>query len=110
MRKAVGQLMVFSNAVAGYEKQFNDWYDHIHISEVKRVAPEIISAKRFNLTIISIPSEQRDWQYLTIYEVPNEYLNDVLERINAAIVNGEMNISDAAEQLSSLVIFADEMY
>lgn len=41
--------------VAGYEEQFNDWYDHMHIPEVKRAAPENISVKRFNLTIISIP-------------------------------------------------------
>lgn len=101
-----GQLVVFSNVVAGREAEFNKWYSDVHVPDVLRAAPEIKSAKRYALNTIALPEGQSGWQYMTVYEVAAEQLQGVLERMNAAMANGEFEMSDAADVTSIALLYA----
>lgn len=102
----LGQLVVFSNAVAGREDEFNKWYSAVHVPDVLRAAPEIKSAKRYALNTIALPAGQSGWQYMTVYEVAAEQLQGVLERMNAAMAGGEFEMSDAADAMSVALFYA----
>lgn len=102
----LGQLVVFSNAVAGREDEFNKWYSAVHVPDTLRVAPEIQSAKRYSLNTIALQQGQSGWQYMTVYEVAAEKLQAVLERMNVAMANGELEMSDAADVTSVTLLYA----
>ncbi|MDB6062895.1 MAG: hypothetical protein JWM78_2998 [Verrucomicrobiaceae bacterium] len=101
---AQGQLVVFSNAVAGREEEFNTWYSDVHVPEVLKAAPQIKSAKRFSLNTIAVQDGVKGWQFMTIYDIDAADLQPVMESMGAAMANGEFNMSDSGD-LSTITMF-----
>ena len=104
---AQGQLVVFSNALAGREDEFNAWYSDVHIPEVLKAAPQIKSAKRFSLNTIAVAEGVKGWQYLTVYEIDAQDVQGVLESMGAAMANGEFNMSDSGDMSSITMFYAN---
>lgn len=105
----LGQLMVFTNAVPGREAEFSKWYSDVHVPDVCRAAPEIKSAQRFELNPIALLEGQSGWGYLTVYEIAAENLQTVLERMNAAMINGEIEMTDSADLTSITMYYANPL-
>lgn len=63
-------FVVQTNAEAGRDDDFNDWYSNVHIPEILAL-PGFVAAQRFLLARIpgDPASESYAYQYLTIYEV-----------------------------------------
>ncbi|WP_043113433.1 DUF4286 family protein [Solimonas soli] len=100
-----GQLLVFSNAKPGAEAEFNAWYDRQHVPDTLRIAPEIHSAQRFSLNTIAAAPGAPTWQYVTLYEVDAEHVDEVLQRMNEAMAGGKIPMSDTAELSSVTVLY-----
>jgi hypothetical protein len=65
-----GVLVVMTNAVAGKEDEFTDWYDNVHIPELLQV-PGIVAAQRFNAEP-SADGQVPPQAFLTLYELDGD--------------------------------------
>ncbi len=88
-------MMVYTNPVEGKEDEYNEWYSNVHLSEVLGL-PGFVGAQRFELTD---PSAQGapPHKYLAVYELETDDPNKPSEALNAALVAGELNMSDALD-------------
>lgn len=89
-------FLVFTNAVAGRDDEFNRWYDEIHVPDILDLSG-VVSAQRYSLQ----PSERPKMapnptahRYLTIYEVERDG-NLVLQDMIAKSLSGTMALSEA---------------
>jgi hypothetical protein len=98
------RLIVFTDAVAGREDEFNDWYTNRHIGDVVAV-PGVASAQRFELK--SIFGGEFRHRYLAIYEIDAEdYEAAVREILNRANTDA-MPLSDALESSIAFAVFQE---
>ena len=74
--EAVGQsptrhlFFALTNADAGREVEFNEWYDRYHLREVLTYLPEFVRGQRYVLAPDQRPQQPApQWKYIAIYEV-----------------------------------------
>ena len=60
---ATAVLLVLTNPVAGQEKEYNEWYDNIHLREVCAL-PGFTGARRYRLA-----SGESPQKYLALYDI-----------------------------------------
>ncbi len=87
-------LVVQSNAVAGTDATFNDWYDNVHLGEVLNLAG-FVAAERFQVEgdPVAGSSEHR---YLALYELETDDPQGAMTALGAA-AQGSMDISDTLD-------------
>jgi hypothetical protein len=71
-------LVVQSNPVAGLEKEYNDWYNNIHIPGILKI-PGFTGAQRFTLD----DEKASTWKYMAIYEFETEDLAATIGALQA---------------------------
>ena len=73
MEDMLKRVMVFSNAVAGRDEEFNDWYDNRHLQDVIAV-DGVRSALRYELVEGSPMTRGGPSQhlYLAVYEIEGD--------------------------------------
>jgi len=89
------RLIVFTDAVAGQQADYDDWYNNVHLGDVAAV-PGVVSAQRFRLRTPvagTLPN-----QHLAIYEIDADDPDKVFEAINALSGTPQMVISEALDQ------------
>ncbi|MCE2510411.1 MAG: hypothetical protein J4G10_05475 [Alphaproteobacteria bacterium] len=72
-------LLVLSNPTEGQEKEFNRWYDELHLDEMLATT-KCTSAQRFKLTDDQWTKSAHN--YLAVYEVEADDPKDVLRDLN----------------------------
>ncbi len=87
-------MAVYSNAVAGRDHEYNQWYNEIHMGEVLQV-PGFVAAQRFAVAGDPVRGEASVHKYLAIYELETEDPDACLTALNEAVAGGGMNVSDA---------------
>jgi hypothetical protein len=88
-------MIVLSNAVAGRESEYNEWYTHVHLPEVLQV-PGLVAAQRFKLGKAQregAPPSQ--WQYAAIYELETDDPGAAMAEIKRQTLTGEIRVSTA---------------
>ena len=87
-----GVFIVQSNPVdPSRDDEFNQWYDNVHLADVKKV-PGIVGARRFK--ILTPDAAHR---YVAIYEVDADDVQGVMDAIGKAAANGTLPLSDALQ-------------
>jgi hypothetical protein len=72
------RMVVLSNAAAGREDEFNEWYGGQHISDILAI-DGIESAQRFRLP--GEPGPTDPYRYLAIYEIETDDIDAVRARL-----------------------------
>lgn len=70
-------MLTFSNAVAGQEDDFNDWYNNCHLTEILAI-PAFVGAQRFK-QVDNMPGGPAG--YLTLYEIETDDLSLTLAHL-----------------------------
>ena len=93
------KLVVLTKAVAGQDKEFNDWYSNIHLADVLAVEG-FTSAVRlsYHSTIRGDPSAPSP--YLAIYDIEADAPEDVMARLSETISAGRMRVSETLDMES----------
>ena len=92
------RLLVFSNPIAGREKEFNEWYENVHVPDATKL-PGVTSGKRFRVL------QDKPWKYLAEYELECE---DVAQwEAYAAEAQKKMVLSEAFDFNSYLAMFVE---
>lgn len=92
-------FLVFSNAADGRDEEFNEWYDEVHLSDVRAV-PGITAAQRYDLADFT-PDGVEDapppaHRYLAVYELDGTP-ESVFSEFFARMADGRMNLSDTLD-------------
>ncbi|MDY6945508.1 MAG: DUF4286 family protein [Pseudomonadota bacterium] len=82
------KLLVLSDAVAGRDDEFNQWYDDVHLPDVFKV-PGVVGASRFRLR------SGGKWRYLAIYELDCDDPASVEQELARRAGSGQMTMSDS---------------
>jgi Domain of unknown function (DUF4286) len=101
---AAGKMIVMTNpASPESEKEFNRWYDEIHLPDVVAL-PGFKSATRFRARIqVLPPSEKPAFDYLAIYE-----LEDVDQALASLEKFGpELELTDAIDMVNVMEVLYD---
>ena len=94
-------LVVHTNAKAGEDEAFNDWYSNVHVQEVVQI-PGFVSAQRFKLSDQQMGGES-EYKYLAIYEIEAESAGAALDALKAARPN--LNMTDTLDDKRMLLAF-----
>ena len=86
-------LVVMSNAAAGRDADYNEWYTHTHITDVLKT-DGFAAAQRFKLSSHQV-MDTGPYEYMAIYEVETDDLQKTLEALNSGSAN--MTMSDALD-------------
>nr|WP_040752629.1 hypothetical protein [Nocardia transvalensis] len=95
-------MLVFSNAVAGQEDAFNEWYDTQHLADVTAV-PGVLSGQRFDLAPAALPGgDPPPHRYLAVYDLSGDP-DEVVKAFQARAASGEIGLSPALDMASLAV-------
>ncbi|MFF0490048.1 hypothetical protein ACWDSJ_11380 [Nocardia sp. NPDC003482] len=96
------KMLVFSNAVAGQDDTFNEWYDTEHLDDVRAV-PGVVSGQRFDVVPSGLPGgESPAHRYLAVYDIEGDPATVVAEFMKRAGA-GEIPLSPALD-LTTLAV------
>jgi hypothetical protein len=94
--------LVFSNPVAGKEREFNEWYENVHLHDVLST-PGMLTAQRFELCDTEMMRQARDagmpvptHRYLIVYEMEGD-IDATMAKIQEAVMSGVMVMSDSLD-------------
>jgi len=83
-------LLVQSNPKEGKDAEYNYWYDQVHLHDVIKI-PGFVAAQRFSVSG-RMNGEQPPFEYLAIYEIEAEDVDEALARLSEA---GEKKVIDS---------------
>jgi hypothetical protein len=95
--------LVSTNSVAGRSEEFNEWYDSQHSPDLLRV-PGIVSAQRYRLAQLQ-EAQSSEYEYLAIYEIQTDDLNEVPTAIAEALRSGRMPSSPAFDRAKFSMLY-----
>jgi hypothetical protein len=92
-----GRLIVLCNATPGQEREFNDWYDQVHLLDVLKV-DGVAAAQRFRISNNqSAHAGAPTWRYATIYELDQDRIAEIAASIAAKVGTAEMEMTNAID-------------
>lgn len=97
-------FVVLSNAVAGRDDEFNDWYDNRHLEDVLAV-PGVVSAQRFALSPEQRMTPPFPFQYLALYDIETDDLKAVVEALRQRAGTEVMPLSPAMGEQKGAFLF-----
>jgi hypothetical protein len=98
-------FVVLTNAREGQDAEFNEWYNNVHLHDVVRV-PGFVAAQRFQLASTD-PPQSFPQQYLALYEVETDDLENVRQALKAASGTSAMIISPALDNARTAASYFD---
>ena len=96
-------LVVLTNAVAGLEEEYNDWYTNHHLTDVLKV-PGIKAAQRFQQVGEPISADPL-YRYLATYELETDDPKSVLAELTARANTPSMPLSPGLDQRLYCVLY-----
>lgn len=90
------KLIVLSNPVAGREKEFNEWYNNVHVPDATSL-PGVKSGKRFKVM------QSKPWKYMAEYELECDDVDKW--EADAAEAQKKMKLTDAFDFASVQVLY-----
>lgn len=98
-------FVALTNAVAGREQEFNDWYDNQHVKDVLAI-PGFVAAQRFE-RIGPVVRAGSPYRYLATYEVVTDDPDAALRELLARVGTPSMPMSEAMEQDIYAVLYEE---
>ena len=93
-------FMVYSNPVPGREKEFIDWYNGQHTHDLLQIEG-VVAAQFFKLSEPQYrPGQPHPYQYMVIWEIDSDNVQEVFKRIQDNLANGKTVRSDSFAKVS----------
>jgi hypothetical protein len=91
------KLIVFTNAAAGKDKEFNDWYQNTHLQQIVSIK-SFKQAQRFRFNTNIVPGSADPSRYLAVYDIETDDINASLKAMNDLAASGRMPLPDSMGQ------------
>lgn len=98
---AGSKMLVFSNAVAGQDEAFNQWYETRHLADVVQV-PGVVSGQRYELVPSALPGGAEgdpSHRYLAVYELDDDP-EAVVAAFRARAASGAIGLDPSLDMAS----------
>jgi hypothetical protein len=89
------QMVVLTNAVAGREAEFADWYDNVHLGQVCQI-DGFTGARR--LAMRRMMSEGKTYDSLAVYDIETDDLKGALAEMERRSGTEQLIVSDALDE------------
>ena len=87
------KMIVFTRAVAGLEKEFNDWYQNTHLKDICGIKHfDAAQRYKFTLNITDGPSLA---PHLAIYDIETDDIQGAIKAMNDFAASGGMPLPEA---------------
>jgi hypothetical protein len=91
------KMVVFSNAVEGKDKDFNDWYQNTHLKQIVGIKSFKV-AQRFRFHANIIPGSGDPARYMAIYDIETDDIGAALGAMGELAASGRMPLPDSMAQ------------
>jgi hypothetical protein len=88
------KMVVFTNAVEGKDKEFNDWYQNTHLKQIVSIK-SFAQAQRFRFQTSIIPGAPDPARYMAIYDIETDDINAALGAMGELAASGRMPLPDS---------------
>ncbi|WP_157964010.1 hypothetical protein [Actinocorallia populi] len=88
-------LLAFSSPVEGRTDELVEWYDEVHIPDVRAAIPAIDRVVRYR--IAENPGTAESPRFLTVYELPDGDVETASAQLTDALRSGRMETSPAMD-------------
>ena len=88
------KMVVFTNAVEGKDKEFNDWYQNTHLKQIVSIK-SFVQAQRFRFNTSIIPGSADPARYMAIYDIETDDINATLGAMSDHAASGRMPLPDS---------------
>ena len=96
-------LVVLTNAVAGQEEEFNEWYSNQHLGDVIAV-PGFVSAQRFRLASKPVAGEPL-YKYYATYDLETDDPDAAIAEMMARVGTDKMPMSTGMDPTFYVVLY-----
>ena len=87
------KMVVFTDAVAGLEKEFNEWYQNTHLKDIVSLE-NFDAAQRYKFTM-NITDGANLAPYLAIYDIETDDIQAAIKSMNDFAASGRMPLPQA---------------
>jgi hypothetical protein len=91
------KLVIFTNAVEGKDKEFNDWYQNTHLQQIVSIK-SFAQAQRFRFHTNIVPGSANPSRYMAVYDIETDDIGASLAAMNALAASGRMPLPDSMGQ------------
>ncbi len=91
------KMVVFSNAVEGKDKDFNDWYQNTHLQQIVSIKG-FTKAQRFRFHGNIVPGAPDPARYMAIYDVETDDIGAALQGMGELAASGRMPLPDSMDK------------
>jgi hypothetical protein len=88
------RMVIFTNAVEGKDKEYNDWYQNTHLKQIVSIK-SFVQAQRFRFHTNIIPGSANPSRYMAIYDIETDDINATLGAMNEMAASGRMPLPDS---------------
>ena len=100
------KMVVMSDPVEGREKDYNQWYQEVHLPEL--VALEGIRSAR-RLRRVRTLGERETYSNMVIYEIEADDIDAVLDNLVSVAMDGQITMSDAIDRKNAHAAIYEEL-
>jgi hypothetical protein len=87
------KMVVFTHAVAGLEKEFNDWYQNTHLKDICGIKNfDAAQRYKFSMNITDGPDLA---PHLAIYDIETDDIQAAIKAMNDFATSGRMPLPDS---------------
>jgi hypothetical protein len=87
------------------EREYNDWYDRVHIPQILAAVPAITRAQRFRLLSSHGQPPDALAPYLAVYQIEADDPQAALSQLGEAMAAGEIAMSPSVEVHGSAPLY-----
>jgi hypothetical protein len=91
------KMVVFTNAVEGKDKDFNDWYQNTHLKQIVSIKSFMV-AQRFRVHTNIVPGGADPARYMAIYDIETDDIGAALGAMGELAASGRMPLPDSMAQ------------
>jgi hypothetical protein len=91
------KMVVFTNAVEGKDKEFNDWYQNTHLKQIVSIK-SFVQAQRFRFHTNIVPGGANPARYMAVYDIETDDIGAALGAMNDLAASGRMPLPDSMGQ------------
>jgi hypothetical protein len=88
------KMVVFTNAVEGKDKEYNDWYQNTHLKQIVSIK-SFVQAQRFRFNTNIVPGAPNPARYMAIYDIETDDINAALGAMGELAASGRMPLPDS---------------
>ncbi|MGY1772448.1 hypothetical protein [Blastococcus sp. SYSU D00813] len=92
---AEGLFIAYSSAVPGREAEYEEWYEQVHVPDVRAAIPSVTAVHRYKR--VDLTGGEAAPRYIAVYELGDPDVATAAAQLGAAGAEGRLRMTDAID-------------